>query len=45
MVEEYKNGQVVGKMKGTLFVAEGKEMTSLIRRYIKHILINIKRVI
>ena len=45
MEEEYKNGKVVGKVTGTLFCSEGKETASLIRRYIKYILINIKCVI
>jgi hypothetical protein len=40
MVEEYKNGKVVGKMRGTLFGAEGKETASRIRTYTKHMPIN-----
>jgi len=34
MVEKYKNGEVVGKVRETLFGAEGKETASLIRRHI-----------
>jgi hypothetical protein len=45
MVEEYKNGKVVGKVREALFGAEGKEKASFIRRYIKYILINIKCII
>jgi hypothetical protein len=45
MVEEYKNGKVVGKVRESLFGAKGKERASLMRRYIKHILINTKCVI